>query len=325
MSIEQLKLTAQNIANDPKTVGLMFFLLKKDDLFFARKAELSDDAQLAFTTEVKSELIEFSKEHYVLRDLSALDFRQGAIFRYNLPSEPSQLLKLIEVHDQTPKIADFNHKNDQLTDLKAIIVLIGNDTEKLAIYKHHYPTNMYRKKGVNILRRGITSDRFEKLDQEIIRMGYTIDFIYDGTDVFVTNFKVLEKFWGYKEAVKANSISNLDILNGRNLIDNIDLLKERISVHGDVTFARKVTRAISHSPVLATVKNNQIIQFIKQHNELGKKIKISDDGTKIILKTRISQNFFMKLLNDDYLKSELTKFEYDADIKDIVETTNPVA
>ena len=33
----------------------------------------------------------------------------------------------------------------------------------------------------------------------------------------------------------------------------------------------------------------------------------------------MSQNFFMKLLNDDYLKSELTKFEYDADSKDLVE------
>ena len=29
----------------------------------------------------------------------------------------------------------------------------------------------------------------------------------------------------------------------------------------------------------------------------------------------------MKLLNDDYLKSELTNFEYDADSKDLVEAT----
>ena len=84
---------------------------------------------------------------------------------------------------------------------------------------------------------------------------------------------------------------------------------------------RQVIRAISHSRVLDTVGNDQIIQFIKQHNGLSRKIKINDAETKIILDTKVSQNFFMKLLNDDYLKSELTNFEYDADSKDLVEAT----
>ena len=73
--------------------------------------------------------------------------------------------------------------------------------------------------------------------------------------------------------------------------------------------------------MLDTVGNDQIIQFIKQHNGLSRKIRINDTETKIILDTKVSQNFFMKLLNDDYLKSELTNFEYDADSKDLVEAT----
>ncbi|AXJ04812.1 hypothetical protein CFN16_12000 [Pseudomonas fluorescens] len=319
MSIDALRLTAKKLANDPQTVGIMFFILKEQNTFVSRKVELSADAQRSLTVEVKSEISEFFEGDYVLRDLTAIDLRQDAIFRYNLLNYPPQIDAFIQTLDKPNAIPDFNHTTDELTNLKAIVVVLGNGDESLSIYKHHYPTNTYRRNGFSLLRVGIAQDRFEKLDQEIIRLGHTVDFIYDGTDVFVTNFKVLEKFFGFKEAVKADASLKLATLTARNIIENAAVLEERITVQGDVTFARKVIRAISHSRVLDTVVNDQIIQFIKQHHSLSKKIKINATQTQIILDTKVSQNYFMKLLNDDYLKSELTQFEYDADSKDLVE------
>ena len=319
MSIDALRLTAESLANDPQTMGIMFFILKEQNTFVSRKVELSADAQRALTAEVKLELSEFFESDYVLRDLTAVDLRQDAIFRYNLLDYPPQLDAFIETFNTPNTIPGFNHVIDEVTALKAIVVMLGNGNESLSIYKHHYPTNTYRRNGFSLLRAGIAQNRFEKLDQEIIRLSHTVDFIYDGTDVFVTNFKVLEKFFGFKEAVKADASVKLTTLNARNLIESISLLEDRITTQGDVTFARKVIRAISHSRVLDTVINDQIIQFIKQHHSLSKKIKINPAETQIILDTKISQNFFMKLLNDDYLKSELTQFEYDADSKDLVE------
>jgi hypothetical protein len=320
MSIDALQLTAENLANDPHTVGIMFFILKEQNTYVSRKIELSADAQRALTAEVKLELSEFFESDYALRDLTAIDLRQDVIFRYNLLDYPPQLDAFMETLDTPDTIPNFNHVNDEVTALKAIVVVLGNGIESLSIYKHHYPTNTYRRNGFSLLRAGIAQDRFEKLDQEVIRMGHTVDFIYDGTDVFVTNFKVLEKFFGFKEAVKADASVKLATLTARNIIENVALLEDRITAQGDVTFARKVIRAISHSRVLDTVVNDQIIQFIKQHHNLSKKIKINAAETQIVLDTKVSQNFFMKLLNDDYLKSELTQFEYDADSKDLVET-----
>jgi len=319
MSIDALKQTAQSIANDPQTVGLMFFILKQQNQYSVRKVELSAAAQTALTAEVKLELREFFETEYFLRDLTAADQRQDAIYTYNLQNYPPQLEKLIETLDAPAAIPEFNHVDDQITDLKAIVIILGNGANTLAIYKHHYPTNTFRRNGFSLFRAGIGQDRFEKLDQDIVRMGHTIDFLYDGGDVYVTNFKILEKFFGFKEAMKADAVVKLETLTNRDIIEDIALLEERISVQGDVTFAKKVIRAIAHSKVLETVDNNKIIQFIKQHHNLSKKIKINDDDTRIILDTKISQNFFMKLLNDDYLKSELTNFEYDANNKDLVE------
>ncbi len=319
MSIDALRLTAESLTNDPQAVGIMFFILKEQNTFVSRKVELSADAQRALTVEVKLELSEFFESDYVLRDLTAVDLRQDAIFRYNLIDYPPQLDAFVETLDTPNAIPDFSHVNDDVTALKAIVVVLGNGNESLSIYKHHYPTNTYRRNGFSLLRAGIAQDRFEKLDQEIIRLSHTVDFIYEGADVFVTNFKVLERFFGFKEAVKADASVKLATLNVRNLIESIAVLEDRITTQGDVTFARKVIRAISHSRVLDTVINDQIIQFIKQHHSLSKKIKINAAETQIVLDTKISQNFFMKLLNDDYLKSELTQFEYDADSKDLVE------
>lgn len=88
MSIDALRLTAQTLANDPQTVGIMFFILKQQNQFFARKVELSADAQAALTAEVKLELREFFEDDYVLRDLTAADQRQDAIYLYNLQNYP---------------------------------------------------------------------------------------------------------------------------------------------------------------------------------------------------------------------------------------------
>lgn len=319
MSIDALRLTAENLMNDPQTVGVMFFILKGQGGFAARKVELSVDAQAALIADVKYELREFFQTNYVLKDLTDVDLRQDIIFRYDLPDFPAQLLSLKATFDSPGTIPNFDHTNDEVTNLKAIVVVLGNGNDSLAIYKHHYPTNTYRRNGFSLWRAGIGQDRFEKLDQDIIRMGHTIDFIYDGADVFVTNFKVLEKFFGFKEAVKADASVKLATLTARNIIADITVLEERITTQGDVTFAKKVIRAISHSRVLDTVSNDQIIQFIKQHHSLSKKIKINDLDAEIVLDTKVSQNFFMKLLNDDYLRSELTNFEYDADSKDLVE------
>lgn len=319
MSIDALRMVAQTLSNDPQAVGIMFFILKDCNGFTCRNVELSADAQASLTNEIKLELKEFFETDYVLRDLTSVDLRLDTLFRYNLPTYPDQLSVFKSTLDDTASIPAFDHVFDDLADLKAIVVLLGNGSDTLSIYKHHYPTNTYRRNGFSIFRAGIKQDRFEKLQQDIVRMSHSIDFIYSGSDVFVANFKVLEKFFGFKEAVKADASSKLAILSARNLVEDVAVLQDRIVAKGDVTFARKVIRAISHSRVLSTVSNDRIIQFIKQHHSLSKKIKVNAADTLIILDTKISQNFFMKLLNDDYLRSELTQFEYDADSKDLVE------
>ena len=74
-----------------------------------------------------------------------------------------------------------------------------------------------------------------------------------------------------------------------------------------------------HSPVLGHIDNQHIVTFTRNHPILRNVIKFSEDGTKIKLTTKKSKRFFLKLLNDDYLTSNLTSIYYDSLAKDPIQ------
>ena len=61
---------------------------------------------------------------------------------------------------------------------------------------------------------------------------------------------------------------------------------------------------------LKNLAKADIIKFINKQKDLKKIFKPSED--KVYLSTRAAQNAFIKLLDDDYVKSSLSKKNYDA-------------
>ena len=58
------------------------------------------------------------------------------------------------------------------------------------------------------------------------------------------------------------------------------------------------------------VTKEAIVEFTKTTSELTGKFKYSEDGTKIRLDTKKSKDAFLKLMNDAFLRSELTEQYY---------------
>ena len=58
------------------------------------------------------------------------------------------------------------------------------------------------------------------------------------------------------------------------------------------------------------------MEFTKTTSKLTGKFKYSEDGTKIRLDTKKSKDVFLKLMNDAFLRSELTDQYYEASAKD---------
>ena len=105
-------------------------------------------------------------------------------------------------------------------------------------------------------------------------------------------------------------------------IENIDLLED-IQVLKDSTddpaYARKLSKVMDNSPIIKlNIPNEKIIKFTQTTPGLIGKFKYSEDGKKIRLDTKVSKTAFIKLLNDDFLRSELTELYYASVAKDNV-------
>lgn len=320
MTLEIIRDTVTTLKNSPTTNAILYFLLKVGNEYQLKKADLEKDAQAELTAKEKQEIEEpFISEELKLKDLTTSDERRNIVYLYNLNPIPEELSFLLNVLKPNYRAETFNKRTDSLNNLKAMIVAIGDGDKSSSIYKFHFPTNTYHTKGLSIYNAQTGTSRFEKLDKEVVRVGNSYEFINIENKIYVTNLKILERFFGYNDATKKTASENLKKLENRGLIENIDLLEKRITELGDMTFSRKVIRALSHSPVIEKVTNEHILKFVENHKLLGKKIKLNNAKTQMILSTKVSQNYFMKLLNDDYLKSELTELDYEAPSKDFVD------
>ena len=98
------------------------------------------------------------------------------------------------------------------------------------------------------------------------------------------------------------------------MLEDIQVLKDAAE---DISFARKLSKVKNSSPIFSlNIPKNEIVEFTKNTSVLVGKFKYSPDGSSIRLDTKKSKEAFIKLLNDAFLRSELTKLYYDARAKD---------
>ena len=94
-----------------------------------------------------------------------------------------------------------------------------------------------------------------------------------------------------------------------NIVDSIEGMQERLT---EISFARRVMRALDSSPITEIPKKD-IFDFVRNHDVLKNVLKIEND--KIKLPSKKSQDSFIRLLNDDFLYSKLSKRDYESKAK----------
>ena len=70
--------------------------------------------------------------------------------------------------------------------------------------------------------------------------------------------------------------------------------------------------------IINNIPNEAIIEFTKTFPILKEKMKYTSDGKQIILKTKLSKELFIKMLDDAFLTSQLTKLFYESKAKDYI-------
>ena len=313
MNINELKEhLSQILAMDGLGLNI-HFLLDTDSEKSLKRADIIED--------VKDDLIESYKrslqdiienEDLAVINLSEADDRRSAIYRYDLEDKPSLFDHFNEVSASenltSPDYFSFN--DDNLADLEGYFVHLGDAETNVIIYRKQMPVNLFKRGKIYLIRNDET--QFQAIDDEFLRIDAKIDVIKIDDIEFIYNISILERHYEFKEIIESEAENSLENIEGLEILENIEVLQERVV---DIAFARKLSKISTTSPVF-TLPPTQIIAFVRSHRVLGNEFRYNEDQSKILLDTKKSQNFFLKLMNDDFLHSELTDYDYMTPAKD---------
>jgi len=313
MELEELKELLDVINNEEEPIGIMVHLVKKNEdntesiLLADVSDDLSEDLKEIFKTTINAKF--FDNEEFVFSNISTAVETSNSAFYYDFDEFPEKL-SILQDYDAWENYPNFSFNNDEIENIKAFLITVGNQDNYFTIFKHVYPVTIVRQD--KMLGFVPVGNRFEKLNSNILQINSSIDFIYTQDNLVINNIKTFSSAYGYKEIIKNQAREKIVLIDNLDLIENIGELTEFIE---DVKYAKRILRINPESPVLQLAKT-RIIEFVGSHVKLNRKVRFNQEGNRIMLDTDVSKVITIGILNDDYLKSNLTELDYESERKD---------
>lgn len=318
MNKQKLQEELTFLVNEENELGFEMYLLLEDEED-GQQIKIVDIGDHGLTTEIKDgfkDYIEgrtFDNENIAVLPLSQLDDSPSTIHHYDMGDLPEGLDILNEHLDQE-NTENFDFNNDDLKGVKAFLLKFSSVDSNVVLYKQHSHLNLLKQKN-GVFMFG-SNNRFVKPgdDQSILRFSFTMNFLKVGDEVFVYDLKCLEREFKFTDVIVHNANERLDDIEGLRFVDNIKELRDFVK---DKSGAKKVLNLRKDSPVLE-MSFDEIKGFVKSDKYLKRRFKFNEGETQFHLHTKASREYFIKLMNDDYLESRLTHIQYDSDKKNEV-------
>lgn len=320
MDVCELKNKIENIINNSFSISL-FLVLKTEEGLTIKKADIEN----GLTTKELSELFGnrlrtiSNNDELRIASLSSSDESPNSIYEYDYDEYPEDMLiiKDFDMHSAT-EIEKFSFSNDKLNSLMGYIIYIGNMENGITCFKKHFPFSLIKREAFLLYKH---NERFKKLDaDDILRLNEDIHLFKIDDKIFVLDIKVVESYLGFEELIRNRAQKAIDDISSIEIVEDINILREAAK---DITFSRKLSKIAGQSLIISqSIPNEKVIEFSKKHPGLKNAFRYSEDGKKISLDTKVSQKSFLKLLNDDFLISELTNQSYDSLAKDRININN---
>lgn len=295
MNKEQLLTRLGYFLDEQNGIGAaLYFVLNQNDESVIRFADIENEAKL----ELKDRFLEYIKDKFIdnielhYQNISEADDRKNVVYKYDINERPPSLNILDEIlanEEQPP----FRFNQDSFENLQGYLITIGNEGNKIALYKKHHAVNLLKRDRFLLVP---DNQRLVKVNDDALVIDRSFDFMLIDNNLIVLKLNILERFFGFENVVRNQAKNTIDLIDTIQLLENIEQI---IEIAQTMTNARKLMK-IRNSPVLNVPVSN-VINFIRNHPELTGRIGFNENGTKINLDTGISKKLFLKLLNDDYL------------------------
>jgi hypothetical protein len=312
MNINQLKRELEDFLAQEHLSASIYFLKKDDQL---RLADIDDDVmpELKNLYVENLEKVVIDKEDVSTMPLSEADERKNVIFEYDFDEDILPMSSMTNISNPDG-ISRFRFSDDELNEIDAIICKIANSQKGMYFFSRFYNMNLIKRGNVISFIKSAT--RFEKFDSEVLRISGKFDIFRLNNKDYILNYDTIESHYGFGKLISTKASEYAAQIHSLNLISNMEKFNSLIETKHSI--ARKLVKVARSSPVLLLdIPNDKIVEFAKSHSLLKKEFKYSNDD-KIIINSQKHCNLFLKLLDDDFLRSNLTDLDYDARAKDEV-------
>lgn len=200
---------------------------------------------------------------------------------------------------------------DEMDKLTGFLFVLGHDNEVVTLYQHFYAPMLIRGKRRVIL---IPNDemRFSPVQNNMLALSGNIDMLMIDGIIITNNLSLLERSFRYDEHITNKAKSVVTEIEQRELISDIEFLRSCITGANHLGNAKKLLMA-SLLPVMQ-MDRHTLANAIRQHGKLKKLYQFDDDDRFVLTSQRAAKDF-IKLLNDEYLRSLVSEREYESEAK----------
>ena len=311
MTLEELheKLSFLYDKNVEKNISIYATTPTTPLCLFNIEDQFLDELKKMFIEEIK-EVTDNQSPNFTLENYSSSTKQLDAIFQYDLQEDlrpEMQLMKAVKTLEN-PKLFVIK-PNNSIDQVNGLYIVIRSANHVISLYKHIFGVDkIYAQKSWFLVH---SNEQFVKQKESMLRISPTFQMLCVDDDIIMTDIQKLERIMDLKEVLTNRAAEHIaTIVNQRQLVkDSVQL--ERVSK--EPTMAKKLIHALTAGKVFSqNISNAAIIAFARSK---GAKLNMSFEGNQFDLKNKIEAKRFIKLIDDDYLTSELTREDYDANQK----------
>lgn len=296
-TIEEIRATWEGLLAPGINFTLYLGLGDSDHRQYLR-ADFDDDATAAVCQSYIASVRRYLQEELTTVPLSALDDRANVLVCYDLADAPAEFAALRQL-TQAPEPATFMFADHELSEIKTMAIKVSSATSSVVFFKPFYPVSLVKRDQI-LLVKGAAS-RFELVDKDILRLTGGFEVMMMDDEFYINGFSKFEKAFAFDEIATRVMNAVTQSIVALNLVDDA---KGHLAAYAA---PRKDIIRAGRSPVLA-MQTAVILAFVTaKQQQIGLKI----HAGRVVLNSKESVRRLYRLLNDDYLTSELTHLEYE--------------
>lgn len=309
MTKEEIQTSIKAIMFSDAACGIAIFAcLRSDSGYIVKKIKATDK----LLSSAKNKVSDFVNCTY-LADDAEFDTSENiadnkkAFYEISL----TESYKPFDFLDEAEKCTEYYSENDR-KQLSGFLFRINLNDQSFWIYQHIYSVSRIDRSKHVIAR--LVKDTYDEIDSDMVQIDSRVDVIIFASSIITAKIDLMQRFFGFEQYIRAEAQKTIKIIRDLDIVTGLEKFAA-LESKNKLTNAKKLLKA-KNSPVLR-MKKDDLIKKLRMHSRYKAMFKFEEDH--IVIASQKDAAAFIKMVNDDIVRSELTGQEYDSSSKMLLE------